>query len=337
MSDRISVGIVGFGNHVRKNMLRLFNGAGEVDLHRILVRDAGQYDAAYPTQAGLFTSDAAAFFADPAMAVVYIATPISTHADYARRALEAGKHVWCEKTMTTSRAETEVLVALAAAKGLMLAEIAMYRHHAQFRQVQAILAEKQQAGQHLVNARARFTIPELPPGDIRYSRELGGGALLDVGYYPISLTGALFGDPSAIAASGFLCPQRGVDLSGAAMLGYGQFAVHCLWAIGAAYANELELSFTDSTYLVPRAFSKPPTLETAIQITQANGTPGDPLVVPANDQFANLFTSYAATIRQGDTEAYAELGKQALQAATMIEAVAAAIRHDQDNGASSEG
>ena len=116
-----------------------------------------------------------------------------------------------------------------------------------------------------------------------------------------------------------------------------QLAVHCLWAIGAAYANDLELSFTDSTYLVPRAFSKPPTLETAIQITQANGTPGDPLVVPADDQFANLFTSYAATIRQGDTEAYAELGKQALQAATMIEAVAAAIRHDQDNGASSEG
>src|SRR5690606_1917341 len=116
-------------------------------------------------------------------------------------------------------------------------------------------------GERLLGIRARFSIPELPRSDIRYDKQLGGGALLDVGYYPLSLVGSLLGYPEKLAVAGHRSVELGVDLSGHALLTYDDVGCHCFWAIGASYANEIELSFTDSSYYVPRAFSKPPDLE----------------------------------------------------------------------------
>lgn len=325
MSEPLGIALVGFGNHVRKTLLRLFDGADGPGLKAVVVRDPAAYRAAWPAQAALFTADFDAVLADPGIAVVYVATPIAAHALYAARALAAGKHVWCEKPVSPDLATTRDLADLAAARGLMLGEIAMYRHHAQFAAVQALLADKAAAGVRLVAARARFTIPERPPGDIRYDKAAGGGALLDVGYYPLSLAGALFGLPRGVAASGYTCPQRGVDLSGSAALDYGDFAFHALWAIGAAYASELELSFEDATVLVPRAFAKPPDLAVPLSVVQTDGTPGEPVPVPADDQFANLFRHYAALIAAEDRAAFARLGEQAVQAAALLDQVRTAL------------
>lgn len=325
MSEPLSIALVGFGGHVRKNLLRLFALPGAPRLSAVLVRDVAAYRAAWPDHAALFTSDFDALLADPGIDVVYVATPIAAHALFAARALAAGKHVWCEKPVSPALETTRDLADLAAARGVMLGEVAMYRHHAQFAAVQGLLADKAAAGVRLVAARARFTIPELPPGDIRYDKAAGGGALLDVGYYPLSLAGALFGLPRGVAASGYTCPERGVDLSGSAALDYWDFAVHALWAIGAAYASELELSFADSTVLVPRAFAKPPDLAVPLSVIQANGASCDPIAVAADDQFANLFAHYTTLIRADDHAAFSRLGAEAVQAATPIEQVRSAL------------
>jgi dTDP-3,4-didehydro-2,6-dideoxy-alpha-D-glucose 3-reductase len=325
LSDPIRLGVIGFGNHVVKNMLRLFDGVSGPDLRRVLVRDPVRYRERHAALADRFTGDLDAVLGDPGIEAIYIATPISSHFDYARKALLAGKHVWCEKPLTHALASTAELVGLAAEKGLMLGEVSAYRHHRQFAWIRELLATKARAGERLIDMRARFSIPELPAADIRYSKELCGGALLDVGYYPLSLAVALFGTPQRLTAVGHVDPKLQVDLSGSALLAYDGFASHCTWAIGSAYANELELSFTRSTFVVARAFSKPPTLALEIQFISADGSKGEPIRIPADDQFANLFAHFAGLIRSGDPQVFRREREHALATAGVLESVQLAV------------
>lgn len=326
MSDHpLHVGVIGFGNHVVKNILRVFPEGGPRRIAAIHVRRPEALAAEHPALEDRFTGSLEAMLADPAIDVVYIATPISTHFEYASAALKAGKHVWCEKPMTASLADTRALADLAEARGLQLAEVAMYQHHAQFAWVRDLLQQKAEAGERLVDVRTRFTIPELPATDIRYRPELGGGALLDVGFYPLSAAVGLFGTPSAVAAVGRRSDALGVDLSGSALLSYDSFGCHALWAIGASYANEMELSFEKSAYVVPRAFSKPADLATRIVVTGPFGQAADPVDIPADDQFETMFTAFARTLRAGDRAAFAAEAQRAVANAAVIESVRTAM------------
>lgn len=321
MSDPIRLGVIGFGNHVVKNMLRLFDGVTGPELRRVHVRDPVRYRERHAALADKFTGELAALLDDPGIEAIYIATPISSHFDYAKRALLAGKHVWCEKPLTHSLASTSELARLAAEKGLMLGEVSAYRHHRQFAWLRELLAGKARDGERLIDMRTRFSIPELPATDIRYSKELCGGALLDVGYYPLSLAVALFGAPERLMAVGHVDPQLEVDLSGSALLAYPGFGCHCTWGIGSAYVNELELSFTRGTYVIPRPFSKPPGLALEIQCMAANGSQGEPIRIAADDQFANLLGHFAAQIRSGDPEGFRQAREDAVATAGVIESV----------------
>jgi dTDP-3,4-didehydro-2,6-dideoxy-alpha-D-glucose 3-reductase len=325
LSEPIRLGVIGFGNHVVKNMLRVFDGAIGPELRRVFVRDPARYQQRHAALADKFTGDLAALLDDPVIEAIYIATPVACHFDYAKKALAAGKHVWCEKPLTHSLANTAELAGLAARKGLMLGEISAYRHHRQFAWIRELLAEKAREGERLIDMRARFSIPELPATDIRYSKELCGGALLDVGYYPLSLAVALFGAPERLIAVGHVDPELDVDLSGSALLTYSGFGCHCTWGIGSAYGNELELSFTRSSYIIPRSFSKPPGLALEVQKILPNGSKGEPIQISADDQFANLFAHFARLVRSGDLDGFRREREDAVATAAVIESVQVAV------------
>lgn len=323
MSDMVQVGFIGFGGHVRKNVVRCFGAGSGRQVSGIYVRRAAHYREAFPDFAGQFTERLDDLLDDPAISAIYIATPIAAHFGYALAALEAGKSVWCEKPLTDRMERTEQLAALAAQRGLMLAEVAMYRRHAQFAAIQALLASKTEAGEALISAQARFAIPQLSPDDFRYDKEAGGGALLDVGYYPLSMASSLFGIPQWVAAVGRTAPQStsDVDLSGSALLAYGSFGFHASWAIGSSYANVIELHFEASRYVLSPAFSKPPTLRTEIQAFNAAGQAQDSITVEPDDQFMNFFDHLTAGLARKDLQAIAGLAKDAVQTAGVIEAV----------------
>lgn len=328
LSDVLRIGVIGFGNHVVKNILRCFQGNKAREIARVYVRRTDHYRSAHPDLGDRFTDSLDAVLGDPAIDVVYIATPISTHFQYADAALRAGKHVWCEKPVTGDLETTRRLVALAADRGLFLGEVAMYQHHAQFAATRRLISAKAEVGERLIDARARFSIPELARDDIRYSKALGGGALLDVGYYPLSAAAVLFGEPDNLLATGHVSEDLGVDLSGSALLVYGDFACHTMWAIGSSYINEMELSFTRSTYRFERAFSKPADLETRIRVINAFGQEEDTIVIPPDDQFENMFSAFSAAVHSGDPENYCQLGHRSLITASLLQMV-----HDKVYGA----
>ena len=128
---------------------------------------------------------------DPDVDAVYISLPNSMHTDWSIRALEAGKHVLCEKPMARSVEPVEQAFDAADAAGLVLAEAFMWRHHPQARKLVELLPR---VGE-LRLVRASFSFPLEGTGNIRQSAELEGGALMDVGCYCLSGARLVAGEP----------------------------------------------------------------------------------------------------------------------------------------------
>ena len=155
-----------------------------------------------------------ALFEDDAVEVVYIGTPIATHAELARRALRAGKHVLVEKAFTTTADDARGLAALAAREDRFLMEAMWMRFNPAFRRMldeveNGVIGEVR-------TVQAGFGIPFPPDWNI-WRPELGGGALLDMGDYPLTLAHLMLGRPTSVTATGEL-RDDGLDVTASVYL-----------------------------------------------------------------------------------------------------------------------
>jgi predicted dehydrogenase len=141
--------------------------------------------------------------------LIYIGTPHPMHAENVRMALNAGKGVLCEKPFTMNRSEAEELVALARAKNLFLMEAMWTRFMPALAEVRRIVESGEIGPVHQVNAELGFK-SEAGPEHRLFNLALGGGALLDLGIYPLSIAVALLGPVAKVTAQADLGPT-GVD------------------------------------------------------------------------------------------------------------------------------
>ncbi len=128
---------------------------------------------------------------DPAVDALYIPLPNSLHAEWTIAALRAGKPVLCEKPLCGSLAETERVLAVAAETGTLLWEAFVFPFHEQFARVTGLIADGAIGELREIQSNFHFSISR--PDNIRLSRDLDGGALNDVGCYPVRLALELFG------------------------------------------------------------------------------------------------------------------------------------------------
>lgn len=123
-----------------------------------------------------------ALIADPGVDAVYIPLPNDAHVEWTERALDAGKHVLCEKPIALAAAEIDRLIAARDRSGRVAAEAFMVASHPQWARAREILASGELGRLHLVDA--VFTFFNDDPGNIRNMAGAGGGALRDIGVYP---------------------------------------------------------------------------------------------------------------------------------------------------------
>ena len=159
---------------------------------------------------------------DPNIDAVYIPLPNGLHAEWTLQALQAGKHVLCEKPMSVTAREGKIMMDTAHEHNVLLMEAFMYRFHPQI--VWAI--EQVNAGLigtvRLVRGSFAFDIRSRPD-DIRLKPELAGGALMDVGCYPLNMCRAVYGHaPLVVAARVHTTSQIGVDMATNAVLDFGE-------------------------------------------------------------------------------------------------------------------
>jgi predicted dehydrogenase len=147
---------------------------------------------------------------DPAIDCVYIPLPNHLHEEWTRRAIHKGKHVLCEKPFVADPSVARELFSLAAERGVHLAEAFMYRHHPKTHALKAIVESGELGDVHTI--RSWFTYPaDDVAEDIRFQPGMDGGALRDVGSYPVSMSNHLLDDePESVTAMG-VCDARGID------------------------------------------------------------------------------------------------------------------------------
>ena len=157
---------------------------------------------------------------DKDLDVIYIATPNHRHKDHCLLALEAGKHVLCEKPFTLDAEEAREVIALARRKQLFCMEAMWMR----FMPVMSTLRNRLEAGVigEVRMVKANLGFPVSFDEDNRFSsREMGGGALFDLGIYTLSLASYLFGQPTQVVSQASI-GSTGVDEQSAFILSYGQ-------------------------------------------------------------------------------------------------------------------
>src|SRR5437764_2224616 len=144
---------------------------------------------------------------DDGVDAVYVSLPNSLHHEWTMRALEAGKHVLCEKPYSRRAADVEEAFDLAERRGLVLSEAFMWRHNPQTRRLLELVPE---IGE-LQTIRATFGFRLTREHDVRLRPELDGGSLMDVGCYCVSATRLLGGEPERVQGEQVLGPS-GVDV-----------------------------------------------------------------------------------------------------------------------------
>ncbi len=150
--------------------------------------------------------------------VVYVSLPNSLHAEWTIKALQAGKHVLCEKPFAVTLAEVDAMVAAAQTSGRILAEAFMYRHHPQTKLVLDLLTAGKIGEVRGIHSAFHFRLDQ--PANFRFSPGFAGGSLWDVGVYPISYSQMVFSTtPDWVMATQQTGPT-GVDLTFFGMMHY---------------------------------------------------------------------------------------------------------------------
>jgi D-xylose 1-dehydrogenase (NADP+, D-xylono-1,5-lactone-forming) len=173
----------------------------------------------YPAMRVLDSYDAV--LEDAEVDAVYIPLVNSLHREWTLRAMQAGKHVLCEKPLAMDAREAEEMAAASDASGMRLMEAFMYRFHPAMRAFVDGVSDA-------MHVQASFGFKLKDEANYRMQAELGGGALLDVGCYVVSAARWILGEPAEVLARARM--RSGVDMSVSALLQFADGKTASLWA-----------------------------------------------------------------------------------------------------------
>ena len=208
MSGTVTWGLLSTANINDKPL----GGAAEsdrVDVIAVASRDAARAEA-YARERGIERAYGSyeELLDDPDVEAVYISLPNSLHVEWSIRALEAGKHVLCEKPLSRRAEDVERAFDVAEQSGRLLMEAFMYRHNPQTARLEELVDGGAIGRLRLV--RAAFSFPLADAGNVRLDASLDGGGLMDVGCYCVSGTRLLGGEPEQVYGEQVL-GESGVD------------------------------------------------------------------------------------------------------------------------------
>lgn len=199
-----------------------------------------------------------ALVTDPDVDIIYVSTPHPMHHENARLALENGKHVLVEKAFTLNRAEAEDLQRLGAERGLLVMEAMWTRYLPHMIRIREIIAAGTLGEIRAVTADHTQLLPSDPAHRLN-ALELGGGALLDLGIYPISFIWDILGAPTSIHSVGRLI-ETGADAEVATVMTHEGGAVSTsLSSSRAAGSNAATVIGTEARIEIDRVWYSPTT------------------------------------------------------------------------------
>jgi predicted dehydrogenase len=229
---------------------------------------------------------------------LYVPLPNDQHAEWTVRAVEAGKHVLCEKPLAMTAAQAQQMVDAARAAGVLLGEAFMYRHHPTW--VEVVRLVRQGRIGDLRAVQTFFSYYNDDPANIRNRPENGGGAAMDIGCYAINAARLLTGaEPVNVASSVERDPQMGIDTLTSAVLTFPggvqstfTTCIRCesyqrVHVVGSAGRIEVEIPF-----------NIPPDRTTRVFVTAGGDPPQAPATQTLTFEPADQYTLQAEVFGQ---------------------------------------
>lgn len=226
----------------------------------------------------------------PDIDAVYIPLPNSEHAEWARRALSAGKHVLIEKPAMTTGAAARALVSHAEDLGLLVMENFAFLRHPQHEQARSLLSSGSIG--EIRSYSGAFGIPPTDYQGIRYQPALGGGSLWEVGCYPVRAAQEYLESPVQVrGASLEFDPQLGVDVAGVALLrGSNGVTAHCTFGLVHSYRSTYEIWGSEGRLVLEWAFTPSRDARPVLRLHQKDRETR--FVAAASDQFVGVITTF---------------------------------------------
>ncbi|MBF7072227.1 Gfo/Idh/MocA family oxidoreductase [Glaciecola sp. MH2013] len=299
MSKVINIGVIGCANIADKYVIPAIQSMpDEFNLFAVCSRSAEKsevYAKKYETL-GIVGYEQLLLIED--IDAVYIPLPNSMHHEWIKKSLLKGKHVLVEKSLACSLGQVESLTSLAKSKGLVLIENFQFRFHPQLKVIKELITSGEIGA--IRNLRSSFGFPPfLDEDNIRYSKELGGGALLDAGAYPIKVSQELLGEDLFVdSATLSYCGEKQVDIWGNAQLKSetGDVVSQISFGFDNFYQCSLEIWGSKGVIRAGRIFTCPPSTNATIELCNENGK--KVLTVNAENHFENMLQYFYKLINK---------------------------------------
>jgi len=242
---------------------------------------------------------------------VYIPLPPALHFNWAKAALETGKHILLEKPATLELTETEELVKSASDRALALHENYMFVFHCQIEQIESLIKKGVIGDVRLY--RITFGFPKRGDNDFRYNKELGGGALYDAGGYTIKYASMLLGETAKIVCSNMNhVDDLSVDIYGSATLvNNNGVTAQIAYGMDNSYRCDLEVWGSTGTLTTGRVLTAPDNFTPEVMIKNKNGT--EQILLQPDDTFEKSIKWFKKCIddKKARIETYGEIVRQA--------------------------
>ncbi|MBB4301411.1 putative dehydrogenase [Rhodobium orientis] len=304
MDRSVRWGVLGFAGIAKMALIPAIQSAKNASLVAVASRRPTEVKPESMGLPGIRVLDYDALINDPDIDAVYIPLPNSLHAEWAGKALDAGKAVLCEKPLAMNADEAIQLLEQSKKVGRPMMEGFMYRFHPQHARVKQLIAED--AIGDIQEVRAHLCVDMMSPPDasnVRFIPELGGGALLDMGCYVVSVCRMVFGEePLTATVRWHVDPRFGVDTNLAAIL---EFAEGRKGIVSCSFSGNSQGSYTvvgnKGSIEVPRGII--PGLDTRVSETLVILCDGDggrqEETIAAVDQYSLMVQAFSEAILEG--------------------------------------
>jgi predicted dehydrogenase len=234
--------------------------------------------------------------ADKEIEAVYIPLPNHMHAEWVKKAADAGKHVLCEKPFAMNAAEAAEAIRYAERKGVRVMEAFMYRFHPQWKRAREIVKAGEIGPVHSISTIFTYSLND--PRNIRNILAAGGGGISDIGCYAVSGARYLMGrEPPRVISLVHRDPGMGTDILSTGILDFGH--ARCQFTVGTQTHPWQRVDVLGSggeiALLLP--FNAYPDVPVQVSVTTSLGT--RQIYTPAMDQYVEMFEAFSRAMRDG--------------------------------------
>jgi predicted dehydrogenase len=288
-------GILGAARIAVKHVIPAIQTSGHSRVEAIASRDAAAAErVASQFGIGRAYGSYEAIVADPNVDAVYIPLPNHLHVPWSLRAIEGGKHVLCEKPIGLTAAEARTLAdAASRAPRLKVMEAFMYRFHPQWQRARELAA-----GGAIGEVRAIhtwFSYFNVDPVNVRNMKDIGGGALMDIGCYGISAARFITGwEPRRVSATSEVDPSFGTDRLTTAILDFGGAVGSFTCATQLGPHQRVDIGGTDGTIEIEIPFNPP--IDRRCTIVLRRGDRVEPITLERANQFEREFSAFSCAV-----------------------------------------